>query len=298
MTGLQQVLEHLVTADDVDEAGHLNIRRYADLAELCVSTWTGNQQIDEVFTRHLREQPLGAHLRALVGFVDADEGGARCHVELRNQDDVVAAASLVRIGWRTRPSTDLVGRARATLVEWPEIGRPRTLVLGPLPSIDPAIASGRTFEVWSERTVVVEECDADGHFAGGPSPLSRGPHDGTIGVSQARGQFPTRWLFTSPDGHRLAFVNAESRRVVFERPRAGARIRAIDADIGFGHNHRLRREWTVDLDTGVTYASGDFVDLMLDLDARRVVAVPDSVRAEIAAHFHPDLAGFDTSPRP
>ena len=42
--------------------------------------------------------------------------------------------------------------------------------------------------------------------------------------------------------------------------------------------------------------NGTFVGL--DVHARSVVAVPDSVRAEIAAHFHPDLAGFDTSPRP
>ena len=81
--------------------------------------------------------------------------------------------------------------------------------------------------------------------------------------------------------------------MVLTPPRTGARIRSIDADVGFGHNHRLRREWTVDLDTGATYAAGDFVDLMLDLDARHVVEVPGAVRAEIAAHFHPDLAGFD-----
>mgnify|MGYP003549564429 FL=1 len=116
--------------------------------------------------------------------------------------------------------------------------------------LDADAAVTRTFEVWNERTVAPEECDADGVFAGGPSPLARGPHDGTIGVSGARGQFPTRWLFTGPDGHRLAFVNAESRRVVFAPPRAGARIRSIDADIAFGANHRLRREWTVDLDSG------------------------------------------------
>ena len=67
-------------------------------------------------------------------------------------------------------------------------------------------------------------------------------------------------------------------------------ISPVAANVAVERIRRVRREWTFDLETGELYAMGEFVDLVVDLEARRAVEIPEGFRTALSRFLHPELA--------
>jgi acyl-CoA thioesterase FadM len=297
---LDHVESFRVVEADVDAIGHMTVRRYAELAE-AVSTRLFEQAvgtaldmaplISEITTRQHREQFLDAEIDMYAGVVAATTEGITFHIELRNvAKEELASTHLVTVQPRQFASRaprrlhgDVVARADGRRIEQPAYGRPRRLGHEPIMPITLGDLASDAFDTWSERAIGDEECDDAGWFTGGPTELAWGP------PGSARPIAP--WIFEPPDGGHFAFPNVEHRRTVNALPRRGANVRTVVVNVALERNRRVRREWTFDLQSGAMYACAEFVDLCLDLDARRAVEIPDSVRADLTRYLRTDLAG-------
>jgi acyl-CoA thioesterase FadM len=291
---------HRIVDIDCDANGHMSVRRYAELAEsaaLTVGADIGHDRgaivsIREVVTRQHREQFLGTELFVLCGVVSIAEYVITMHIETRSRDEL-ASTHLLSVGnvdpdqrtpLRLPPhSFEMLQRFtdEGRVVDQPDYGRPRRPTTAPMrqPTLDEVTA--HDVELWSDRLVEPVECDHLGWFAGGPAQLAWG-----------RADMPrptTRWQFPDADGHPYALTNVEHRRVVFSTPRVGAHLKTLAANMAIEQNRRVRREWTFDVDSGTLHAMGEFVDLVIDLEARRATKTPDHVRLALTDHLHPDL---------
>ena len=95
-----------VTEDQIDHLGHMNVRFYAEHAhagslrlaeEIGLARGAGQVVIQrDRYTRHHREQMLGAGLEVRGGVMDADATSVRVYEELANSDtgDIAATARI------------------------------------------------------------------------------------------------------------------------------------------------------------------------------------------------------------
>jgi acyl-CoA thioesterase FadM len=295
---LRVVHRHRIEQGDCDANGHMSVRHYAEHAEraaLNVGESVGRGaivSIREVVTRQHREQFLGTELFVLLGIVAITEHVITMHIETRSRDEL-ASTHLLSVGTvdpdqrsplRLPPhSFDMLQRFtdEGQIGEQPDYGRPRRVTTTPMrqPTLDEV--TEHEVELWSDRVVEPIECDNNGWFTGGPAQLAWGRAD------QPRP--PTRWQFPDADGHPYALTNVEHRRVVFSPPRVGTHLKTLAANMAIEKNRRIRREWTFDVDAGTLHAMGEFVDLVIDLEARRAAATPDHVRLALTDHLHPEL---------
>src|SRR5688572_17867558 len=92
-----------VTEDQIDHLGHMNVRFYAVNAHAATRTvladlpgWDGRDHfVHDVYTRHLREQLLGARLAVRSAILDSSERALRVHHELIDRDSDELAATFV-----------------------------------------------------------------------------------------------------------------------------------------------------------------------------------------------------------
>jgi len=306
---LEVVLDHVVGPGDTDHLGHMNIRRYAELAESAIPRIVASVGLDgpvlarlgavamatDAYTRHYREQFTGAPLQLRFGFLDADGAGLTVYAELRNVESGDLAATFVQwvrlLGQADRTAIDVptaaVAVALARTVEWPEHGRPRTLSLAPIRIATPAELRDLALEPWNDGHLAATHCDARGWFVGGLTGLAWGVERE---LHSDLAEEERSWLHVTADGRSLGLTNVENRRVLVELPRAGARIRTVAANLVIASNRRVRREWSFDPGTGTVFATGDFVDLVFDSGTRRASEIPPGFRAELERWLHPELA--------
>ena len=95
---MQLLHESVVTADEIDSLGHMNVRFYMArmeaanrklLTQLGLPTDAGSDQLlrrTDTYTRFRREQFEGARLHAVGGVLSVREGGMQSYVEIRNPD--------------------------------------------------------------------------------------------------------------------------------------------------------------------------------------------------------------------
>jgi hypothetical protein len=247
-----------------------------------------------VYTRHYREQYVGSTLRLTGGYLDADDDGFTTYAELHNIDSGDLAATFVQrnrllaIADRSSvaPPVDAVRAARATTVDWPERGRPRTLRLAPIQIASSEQLRTLALEPWNDGHIALGQCDSDGWFAGGLTTMAWGVERD---LDSRLDDEERSWLYETDDGRSLGLTNVESRRVLVAVPRAGDRVRTVAANVVIGSNRRVRREWSFDPLSGKVFACGDFVDLVFDATARRASDIPPGFRAELERWFHPEL---------
>ena len=290
--------EHVVGDADVDASGHMTVARYAEIAELTgcallveAAPLSGGVRplVTSIVNRQHREQFAGARLAIGVGVLAVEPSAIEFHVELRNlADGVLASAHRVGVGTRHARSSasrpiegEALAGARASIVDQPEHGRPRRLSIDPLGTTDVAHLAAHDLEVWCDRIVDAAECYEYGWYVGGPTRLAWGP----VGTPRT----DTPWQFRSADGHPLALTNVENRRRVLALPRERAHLLTVAANIAVERNRRVRREWTYDVDTNAMIVAGEFVDLLVDLDQRRSVDIPEHVRSELHRYLRPEL---------
>jgi acyl-CoA thioester hydrolase len=96
--------------------------------------------------------------------------------------------------------------------------------------------------------------------------------------------------FIGDDGHRLGWASLETRMVRVGSARAGDVLASIGAEIGLYPKVRHSRRWLFNRRTGQLVSLNDNVSIALDLDARRAIDIPASVRRQIEASYAPEFA--------
>jgi len=298
MSELRTTHRLTVTEDMIDHLGHMNVRFYgvaaragsdAAVRDLGAAGDLVVEPVD-VYTRHFREQLLGAPLEVRSLVLGASPGALRLYHELRNADfDELAASFVHRLkassggaivdGWP--PAVD--GEA-----EVPEAGRPRSISLDTDPvAAAPTLAhlqDDPLLAVRRARTIEAAECLPDGAYdpSNGPMLLWHGePIEGATG--------PT--LHPGPNGQVIGWATMEHRMVIRRLPRVGDRIQSFGCTVSLFEKGSHRLMWAYDLDRGDLLAAFEVVDVALDTVSRRAVPIPDDLRAHAEARLRPSLAG-------
>lgn len=303
---LQLLYQGVVTDEQIDHLGHMNVRFYLEKALLGTEALAAAHGLDaascrkrgalltlsDAFTRHYREQLSGAPLVVKGGVLGARGDRLRFYHELVNTErDELAAAFVHEVQLQERglrrplPIPEIVAKSAAeALVEWPEHGRPRTLDLErPPKGLDLGAARERGLAMREERVIEAGECDEDGFFrASGYQDLVWG---GVPTNSRASGM-P---LFELEGGGKFGWATLESRGRLLELPRAGTRIQSFGAEVELARKTSCRHNWVFDVERGTLLCASSIVNLAFDIQARRAIEIPSTIRRMLEAQFHPDL---------
>jgi acyl-CoA thioesterase FadM len=298
MTELQTTHRTAVTEDMIDHLGHMNVRYYgvaaraASDAVVRVLGGAGDLAVQavDIYTRHFREQLLGAELEVRSTVLSHGGGALRLYHELRNTEtDDLAASFVHRLearqdgelvqGWP--PDGDLA------TADIPEHGRPRSIALDttPLetaPSLDD-VRADTLLTMRRPRTVEADECLPDGTYDPGATPFllwGGEPLEGATG--------PT--LHPGPGGQLVGWATMENRMVIRRLPRRGDRIQSFGAVIDIRDKTTHRVMWGYDVDRGDLLVAFEVVDVALDTVSRRAVAIPEELRDHAEARHRPALA--------
>jgi acyl-CoA thioester hydrolase len=299
MTQLHDTHRSTVTPDQIDHLGHMNVRFYGVNAlrgteaflERCGTSGASGLRVADVYTRHHREQLLGAELVVRTGVLDVDEDRLRLYHELVEERSDTLAASFVHT---LLPASDLDGSVAADVlvhasdrvVALPDRGAPRSISLGtdPLASApDLEELQARGVAMRSPRTVIADECDEDGTHRWSEAPgLVWGGEPLTGSVSPM--------LHQGPNGEAMGWASMETRLSVRRLPSVGDRIQSFGAVVDLRDKTSQRMQWAFDLDRGDLLVAFEVVNLAFDTGGRRAMSIPDHVRADEQALLHPDLA--------
>ena len=303
--------ESTVLPEEIDSLGHMNVRYYMArmeaanrrlLADLGVNLEHYLLRRIDTYTRFHREQFTGATLHALGGVLELTEVGMQSYVEIRNpaQNEVAASfivsTALVDPATRHLTSPDAAANTHGnTALTIPEYAQPRSLDLEPVQSDItlerlraeiPDVEGGGMLS--GRRAARVEAADVDDHgwlredIEVMYLPFAREQQN----AQETQG--PP--VFTGDDGQRVGWAVMETRTVRFAQPRQGTELAFFSADIDLQEKSRLSRRWALDATTGELLGISDNVGVCIDLDARRAIGWPATLRSEIERHLRPGLA--------
>ncbi len=293
--GLAVTHRSTVTEEQIDHLGHMNVRFYgvnaaagtrAVLAELGVPS--GRGRVIDLYTRHLREQLLGADLVVRSGVVDVLADGLRLYHELVNDATGDLAATFVH-----RVLIDPAGlgpavaaAATARVVAIPAHGAPRSVSLATDPVASaPGVARLRELDlaVRKERAVTAEECDAAGDYQPTMAAML------VWGGEPVDGRFPPL-LHDGPNGERMGWASMETRMVVNRLPRLGERIQSFSAVTVLAEKVMQNIMWAYAVATDELLTTFEVVNLAFDVNHRRPMPIPDRIRGYETRILHPELA--------
>lgn len=311
----------VVTADEIDALGHLNVRYYMSRAQaanraLLHELGLGPDALDALgarlvqadsYTRYHREQFKDAVLTVRGGVLEVGRGTLRAYFEVDNDAKGEVAASFIIVMALADRATraplslpDTVVAATAGLTtELPAHGQPRTVDLG-TPRLDityEALAARLGEEIADpmsrrmEATIAAEDCDEHGFLSDGED-MMFGMLRNMRPVDDGRPQLQ-QWgppTFTTDEGHRFGWASMETRIVRVAQPRAGDEVCSIGAEIGLHDKVRHSRRWMFNMTTGQVVSMNDNIALALDLDARRPIAIPPSLRSQLQKRHLPEFA--------
>ena len=298
----------LVTDDQIDHLGHMNVRFYGVNAHAATDAvlaglhgWPGGPHlVHDAYTRHHREQLAGTPLLVRSAVLAADAEGVCIHHELVPANAEALAATFVHrvspIDERGAPVAvpeAAVRAARQNAIEPLPYAAPRTIDLGrdalaTAPGLD--VLRERRLDVRKPRTISAEECDDRGAYRpdatmmllwGGEPP------------DHAEGWGPN--LHEGPDGELMGWALMETRVQLARLPRVGTHIQSFGATIAILERATHRMHWCYDLDRGELLSAFEAVDVAFDTRTRRTMVIPDSIRRRQESVLHTDLA---PGPRP
>lgn len=297
MTELRTTHHTAVTEDMIDHLGHMNVRFYGVAARAASDAvvrelgGAGDLAVEaaDVYTRHFREQMLGAELEVRSAVLGSGGGSLRLYHELRNAaTDELAASFVHTLEARSagRPVREWPPATEVPVGEIPEHGRPRSIDLAtdPLagaPSFDEVLADP-LLALRRPRSVEAEECRPDGSYEPTYAPMllwGGEPLDGAAG--------PT--LHPGPNGELIGWATLEHRMVARRLPRRGDRIQSFGAIAELGDKTTHRVMWAYDVDQGDLLVAFEVVDVALDTVSRRAVAIPDDLRAHAEERLRTEL---------
>lgn len=309
-----------VLPEEIDSLGHLNVRYYLArvdranqvlLESLGVKGLSGDEVAGygptlrrvDTYCRFQREQFEGAELSVYGGLLASDDETARSYFEIRNEDRDQIAATFVTGTLISDPADRSATRFPfdtrhpdpAHVIAIPDHGKPRSLTLDlprtdvPLAELMTRIEPSTEIGMTGRRSgrIEAEDCDARGFLrddldimfvlfrreANAADPKSFGPP-----------------VLRTDDGHRFGWAMLETRNREFARPRAGDEVVWLGADIGIAEKSRRSRRWAFVANTGELLSIHDAVGIAMDLDARRAIQIPPSIRATLERHYLPEYA--------
>jgi acyl-CoA thioesterase FadM len=302
---LIDLLADRVSADEIDELGHLSVPFYEARA-LTASRRLANElgcnlgaysargvefTLVDAYTRNLREQFLDAPLIVRGGPLAASSTRLRFYQEIVNTDHDELAATFVhefelqRHDTRHAIAYDIEETRHATegCVDWPAHGRSRSLDLERGPH-ELSLSTAQTLHLACTRPRIIkaEECDETGLLL--RERFSHLPYSGLSAEDLAM-----EWVFETADGRKLGIADLETRNVLYSLPRVGEQIQTYNATVDIARKIIQRAHWVFNLDSQKPISWATTVSLPLDLEARRSVEIPPSMRTTMEKHHHPDL---------
>jgi len=285
-----------VTEDQIDHLGHMNVRFYgvnAHAATAAILDRLGiardGAPVVDAYTRHRREQLLGAPLVVRSGVLDAGAAEVRLYHELANEDSGELAATFVH---RVRPEArtpfpdDVADRAAGLLTSIPAHGASRSIALASDPlAVAPAMAElrARKLAMRKPRAVSAEECAPDGTYLRTMGPMLVWAGDP---VDRDRPEM----LHVTDDGRRMGWASMETRLAMRRLPRVGDRIQSFSAVLALADKTSHRILWAYDVEREDLLVSFEIVNLAFDIAARAPMSIPDNIRAAETSMLHTDLA--------
>lgn len=275
--GLTVTHSSTVTADQIDHLGHMNVRYYAVNARAATRSFLGNSPILDMYTRHHREQLLGAELEVRTGVLGVDAGSTRLYHELINTSTGDIAATFV---YRVRSDTPT---DRVDTIELPDHGQPRSIDLDAVMAT-PTLDEVRRLDLAMRAP---REIDRDDTGAGDTVPSSMVPmlFWGGTPLDGAEQQL----VHTGPNGENVGWATMETRVVINRLPELGTRIQSFSATTAIADKTNQMSMWVYAMDNSELLASFEVVSVLFDIGARRAMSIPDAMRAEQTARLHPEL---------
>jgi acyl-CoA thioester hydrolase len=306
-----------VGPDEIDSLGHLNVRFYlarVDRASCRLLAALGLTQTEldrqaatlrrvDTYSRFRREQFEGAELTVHGGTLGCVGDQVRCYFEIRNPARDELAAHFVTgtiVGDRvSRRPLELPASVRQVNeqygVQLPDYAAPRSLSLDP-PRTDVPLEAlmaqiGEPAELGMtgrrEGEIEAEDCGPDGMLRDDVD-LMFLLFRRQIDAADTKA-FGPPVLYTD-EGHRFAWAMLETRTVELGRPRAGDTVVWLGADVAIAQKSRQSRRWAFVKSTGALLSIHDAVGVAMDLDARRAITIPESIRRAMEPHYLPQYA--------
>lgn len=304
MTPQLEVYRNSVQSWEIDMMGHMNVKFYmeksvAALAMLGEHLGVGPRFARESGTRlvptehhvrFLQEQRAGAPVVINAGIVEASPERLIVYQEMVNAAGGGLSASFIvtaelqdAVSGEPRPiPKDVIKQAEALRMEVPEHGAPRGLEMAPprsSPTLDEAV-SGGMLSTW-KGPVLPRMCDGEGR-------LATEAHMGI--VSDAIPNLLVHLTAEDRSESRLGGAALEYR-FVYRKPMSGGDLLELRSGIKavstktyqFGH-------WLFDVASGECVATAEAVAVLLDLEARKAVVIPEATRIVLERHVIPGLS--------
>lgn len=289
---------------ECDSMGHLNVRFYvaksmeglAGLAAALGMTDAFAPRADatlmvrEQHIRFLREARPGASLSMTGGVVELGETDARILLVMRHLDGQPAATFQTVVahvtGREGRPFPWTARNreaAEALAVPLAPEAAARSLDLGP---VETRAGLARAEDLGLKRiglgVIGPQDCDALGR-------MRAEQFMGRIsdGIPRLFGEL--RSLDRDAEGRRIGGAALEYRLVHHDWPRAGERVELRSGVSGVEEKVRRLTHWMLDPDSGRPWASAEAVVASFDLDARKLVTLPEPQQAAWRAQVVPGL---------
>lgn len=307
--------ESRVRPEEIDSLGHLNVRFYLErvgrsertmlaalgLTEETLKTSGTRMRRVDTYSQFRREQFEGAELAVLGGVLGTEPTRIRSYFEVRNPArDEIAAVFVI-----TSELTDRLTRVPRQLPEAlrqaneqygvlvPEYARPRSLSLDPprtdvrLADLLDRIPEASEFGMTGRRQaeILAEDCDADGVLRDDVELMF------LMFRREAEGLDPKQFgppVLHTDEGHRFGWAMMETRNIELARPRAGDSVVFLGADVAIADKSRQSRRWSFVRDTGQLLGIHDTVGIAIDLDVRKAIPIPRSIRAEMERCYLPE----------
>ncbi len=311
-----------VGPEEIDSLGHLNVRFYlarvdranrallaqAGLSDAVLDAQGAQLRRVDTYCRFRREQFEGAELTVHGGRLDVDHAHVRAYFEIRNplRDEIAANFVTVSVmaDHTNRQVLGLPPVARlpnaACDIQLPDYAVPRSLTLDApradvsLRSLAARIGESAEFGMTGTREGVVEaeDCGSDGLLRDDVDLMfllhRRQIELGGAAAIDAKAFGPP--VLRTEEGHRFAWAMLETRHADIARPHAGDVVVWVGADVDIAEKSRRTRRWAFVKSTGQLLSIHDSVGIAMDLDARKAIAIPQSMRAAMDRHYLPEFA--------
>ncbi|HLK26099.1 MAG TPA: thioesterase family protein [Caulobacteraceae bacterium] len=297
---------------EIDGLGHMNVRYYAERAQAANQALLSELGLEgggglritqpDTYTRYQREQFAGATLVVRGGVLEASADGVRAYFELANEaKDEIAATFIIASALADRANGDIApladaiaARANAQRITLPPHGAPRTIDMRPpRTDVDFVRLSARLaadpddpMSRRSDWVVPAEACDEHGVLDSVGAMMFGGFRMPTAEEMRQHGPM----TFSTEEGNRVGWASLESRLVRVSPARVGDSLCSLGAEIGLHSKVRHSRRWLFNTETGRLITLHDDVSIALDLDARRAIDIPASLRRSIEARHVPEFA--------
>jgi len=286
-----EVYRSSVRVWECDQMGHLNVQFYLDKADLGLQVLSrrlglspklldrhrARVHTSEHHVRFIREQYAGAPLALRAGVTGIDDDRLELYMELVNPARDETAASFL--------TTARLRQEDGRFLPLPESVREHARTL--MTNIPLAHAPQGVHRNEPRPAPTLSEAEAMGMMTTYLGPVEPGmcADDGALAVRSYMGvvsdgvaHLLARIRDDGTPDHRLGGAALEYRWIYHTRPKLGDLLTLRSAITHIGNKAYRLGHWLFDAETGQAVATTEAVAVILDLEARRAMVIPDGAR--------------------